>query len=378
MFTRPPLSLSRLPAAAAALLLSACASTPPPPPVFDASASLDAQVDTFIQTDRATGKRMKSVQTLGITGCNVLFALETAGHASTGGGLFSSAGGTTRAEAKVSQIYYLKGLDDTTMQAMADRLCADAEARLAAAGFAVKPRAQLQQSEHYRLLMASGKAAPFDHAANGGKYRVFARSGDSVHAADYLGTAGGLRQAFAAVGSGSSWQHETRLISEQQIDAVRLDLLVDFASVQSSGQASPMALASTNSAEVSGEARLAINGKLRIVPRADLKCWDRFGKYECGELHDPASMLSALPLSAPGTFYESFEETTTTGDRVTAGVTKALSIFAAVAGAGGGFSTDVSRYTVTVNPAVYGEKVGTGVGQFLDMAALAAKRAAAR
>lgn len=366
----------------AALLASACATGPEAVPDFDANASLDAQVDTFIEVERSTRKRIKSVQTLAVTSCNVLFALKSSATASTGGGLFSSAGNTSRAEAKVSQIYSLEGVGDAELQPLADQICADTEQRLAAAGFAVKPHAEVRANPHFAKFTASGKAAPFAHSIGNGdakqEYRLFTRSGESVHGASYLGTAGGLMQAFKAVGSDSSWHHEARLMSDLGVDAVHLDVLVDFATMASSGQHRASQITSTNSAEVSGEARLAISGKLRIVPLADLKCWDRFGNHECAEIHDAAQVGSKLPVSGGEPFYESLVETTTTGDRVSSGLTKALSVISALGGVSGVSSIDVSRYMVTVRPEVYSAAAQRTTGQFFDLAILATRREAAR
>lgn len=363
---------------AVALLVTACATGPEAPPAFDAGVSLESQLDTFFQADRATSKRMKSVQTLALTGCNVLFATQTSASASTGGGLFSEAGNTRRAEAKVSQIYTLEGLSDTDMQTLADDICADAEQRLARAGYVVKPHAEVRGSAHHAALVASGKAAPFDHSIGSGgakqSYRLFTRSGEAVHGAAYLGTAGGLAQAFKSAGGNASWNHETRLMQELGVDAVHLDVLVDFAAMESSGNASATQLASTNSASVSGSARLAITGQMSITPLADLKCWERFGKQECGPLHDAAKVTSKLPVSNNEAFYDSLVDTTTTGDRVAAGFTKALSVVAALGGVGGVSSTDITRYTVTVSPATYGDVTNRATRQFLDMAVLMAKR----
>lgn len=382
MFTRTPPLLPLLPAAVATLLLGACASTPPPPPVFDASASLDAQVDTFIETDRATPKRMKSVNMLALTGCNVLFATRTSASASTGGGLFSEVGNTVRSEVRISQIYTLEGVSDADLQAMADQICADAEARIAGAGFAIKPYTEFRTHPEQMALAASGRAAPFKHGIGSGgtkqEYRVFTRSGETVHGAAYLGTAGGLAQAFKSAGGNSSWNHETRLMQDLNVDSVQVDVLVDFAAVESSGQAQAMQMSSTNRASVSGDARLSISGQMRVVPLADLKCWERFGKKECGPMHDMAKISSRLGLSHDEPFYDSLVDSTTTGDKVAAGVTKVLSVLALIGGVGGSSSTEVTRYTVTVNPETYGRVTGAATGSFLDMASLAAKRAAAR
>ena len=227
-------------------------------------------------------------------------------------------------------------------------------------------------------LTASGREAPLKHSVGSGgtkqEYRVFTRSGETVNGAAYLGTAGGLAQAFKSAGGTSSWNHETRLMQALNVDAVQLDVMVDFASVESSGNAEAMQIANTNRASVSGDARLSISGQMRIVPRAELKCWERFGKNECGPMHDMAKVTSRLGLSHDEPFYDSLVDSTTTGDKVAAGFTKALSTLAMLGGVGGSSSTEVTRYTITVNPDTYGRVAGAATTSFVDMAVLAAKR----
>lgn len=365
-------------ASAVVLLVSACATAPEAPPKFDASSSLESQVDTFVYADKATRKRMKSVNTLALTGCNVLFATRTGASASTGSGMFGETGNTIRSEARVSQIYTLEGLTDADMQVMADRICADAEKSLARAGYAVKPHAEFRGHPEQVALAASGRAAPLKHSVGSGgtkqEYRVFTRTGETVHGAAYLGTAGGLAQAFKSAGGNSSWNHETRLMQELGADSVQIDVMVDFATVESSGNASATQIANTNRASVSGDARLSISGQMRIVPLADLDCWERFGKKECGPMYDMAKVTSQLGLSHDEPFYDSLVDATTTGDKVASGVTKALSALAMIGGLGGTSSSEVTRYTVTVNPDTYGRVASAATVSFLDMAVLAAKR----
>lgn len=360
------------------LLVTACASSPEAPPRFDVAASLESQIDTFVYADKATRKRMKSVNTLALTGCNVLFATRTRASASTGSGMFGEVGNTVRSEAKISQIYTLEGLTDADMQAMADGICADAETRLLRAGYAVKPYAEFRSHPEQVALAASGRAAPLNHSVGSGgtkqEYRVFTRAGETVHGAAYLGTAGGLAQAFKSAGGTSSWNHEARLMQDLGADSVQIDVMVDFATVESSGHAQATQVRNTNRASVSGDARLSISGQLRIVPLADLKCWERFGKKECGQIQDMAKVTSRLGLSHDEPFYDSLVDATKTGDKVASGVSKALSTLAMLGGVSGSSSSDVTRYTVTVNPDTYGRVASAATTSFVDMAVLAAKR----
>lgn len=363
-----------------AIALASCASTPDAPPKFDPQASIDAQINTFVTTEKLTPKRLAGTGKLAITGCNVLFATYSSASASTSGGLFGEVGNTKRVEAKVSQFYTLAGLSDADMQAMADRICANAETKLTAAGFSVVPHVAIQADPNFQPLAASGRATPFSHKLGTGKggtaqkYQVFTRTGETIHSASYLGTVGGLAQAFKAAGGNSSWQNETRLMQSLGASAVHLDVLVDFASPESSGHASATQIGQTNSASVDVDVRLAAAGRMDIMPLSELKCWERFGKNECNPIHEPARVLSKLAVAQEATFYEKIEDTTTTTDALVSGFTKVMGAITLLGGQGGSQKVDITRYTVTVTPQKYGEMAELASDQFVTMATRLAKR----
>jgi hypothetical protein len=364
--------------ASAAILLAACASSPSAPPSFDASASAEAQAATFVAANRYASN-MSDVKKIGITGCNVMFAQVSAAHAGTGGGLFSEAGNTRRAEAKVSVLYTLAGFSDADMQRMTDAVCDDAEARLRTAGYEVVPRAELLQHEAVQALHGAGRSSPFEFKGGSGdanvRYQVYAPTGYAIFDERYIGTASGLGQAFRAAAGNAAWQHETRAMSDLGIDAVNLNIIIDFAQMQSSGQGAAWGgLASRNNAEVSSEVLLAVTGELSVKPNAALNCWNRFGKHECEVRANKVPVFNSVaPVSGGGAFFDEIVETTTTGDRVAAGVTKGIAVLAALGGIGGVSSTDITRYDVRVTPARFETASRRNVDGLLDMMMVVAK-----
>ncbi len=372
---RPVLLLA---AAGLSGLLGACASAPVAAPVFDAQADARAQAATFIG-DNGKAQYLSSVKKVAVTSCNVLFAETSAAHAGTGGGIFSEVGNVSRAEAKVSVLYTLNGMDDAAMQQMANEVCSNAETRLSAAGFEVVPRAQLLANESFQALLASGKASPFEYKTPGKgsktTYKVFAAEGFTVYEPRYIGVAAGLGQAFKAAKGESAQQHEGRVMKTLDVSAVSINVLVDFAALQSDGQAKAFSFASKNTAEVKHEVNLGITGEIAFKPADQLKCWERFGKTECMlNANTSPIFASKNAITTKEVFYKDVVDTTTTGDKLAAGFTKALSVVAAMGGVGGVSSSDVTRYNVNVEPAQFSSVSRKGIDGFLDMAFLTAKQ----
>lgn len=360
--------------ASSLLALAGCASAPKAPPAFDPNASAQAQAATFIG-DNGQTKRLAGVKRVAVTGCNVLFAENSSASASTGGGLFSTTGNVSRAEANVSVIYSLNGISDAQQQKIANEICADAEKRLAAAGFEVVPTSELLKNESFKALLASGKASPFNYKAPGKgsktTYNVFAPSGYTVYDARYIGTIGGLGQAFKAAAGTSAVQMEGILMKQLNASAVSINVLVDFAELQSDGH--QKGIFNKDSANVKHGVNLGITGQVDFKPLEQLKCWQRFGKEECMLNGLVPTFNSKLPVTTNEQFYKDVVNTTTTGDKAAAAFTKGLSMLAAAGGVSGVASRDVTRYSVNVEPAQFAKVARTGVDGFLDMVFVSAK-----
>lgn len=322
-----------------AFLMTACGGKTPPPQPYNPAAEAASQADLFVAEQ--SKKHMKKVNKVAITACNVLFAQTTSASASTGAGLFDN---SNRAEARVSVVYTLEGLNGSQMQAIADRFCQRAEAKLADAGYQVVPHKQMLEHEAFKKLQQAGKPSPYEFKVGPATYQVYSRSGGSIFDERYIGTASGLGQAFSAMGGNAAWQQEAVSLEQAGVTGVNINLLLDFAALQSSGDG--RGIASQNSAEVTSRVELSVSGELKFKPHDELDCWNRFGKRECMvNASKQPKFHTYRPVNIDDRFYKSIENATTTGDKVTAGVTKALSML------GGGSSVDVTRYKVTVDPA---------------------------
>lgn len=351
-----------------------------PPPAFDASGSLEAQAPAFIAPNKAAGKNMQEVGKVAITSCNVMFAYQSNASAGTEGGLFSEAGGVTRAEASVSAEYTLHGMEEPAMQALAAEICAEAEAQVKAAGFDVVPAGVLAANEDYQGIHANAKPVPYEYKAGGkgtkSRYLVYAPPGQGVYDPRFIGVAAGLGAAMKAAKGTSPQFYEGRVMDTLQADAMNINLLVDFAAVESDGSKGGLGgLASKNSAKVDGEARLSVSGSVRIIPRAQQECWDRFGKRECMvDANKIPEFNTATPVISAEPFYKDFVNETSTGDKVGSAVSKGIAVLGAVGGVGGR-SYSITRYGVYVEPEQYGAEVKKYAQGFIGMALESAKAA---
>ena len=343
-------------AACMAIALAACASSAPPPKPYDPNLEASKQAPAFIKTQNE--KHMKGVDKVGITACNVMFATSASAHAATSAGLFDT---SNRAEASVSTVYTLDGLSENDMQKLTDQICSNAENKLSAAGYDVVSHSELKKNEAFQKLQEAGKPSPYQYKAGDSRYLVFTRTGDSVFDERYIGTASGLGQAFKAAAGGAAWQHEAVALDSMDITGVNLNILIDFAEMSSSGTS--RGIASKNTAEVGGKVLLSATGGIKLKPHDKLKCWKRFGKHECSiDLNKQPNFDASRSINVPDAFYTSVDNVTTKGDKVAAGVTKALSML------GGGTSRSVTRYQVNVTPKGYTEVQQTITDGLLDMA----------
>ncbi|MFP5382933.1 MAG: hypothetical protein ACLGHG_02565 [Gammaproteobacteria bacterium] len=349
-----------------------------PPPVFDPAAGAESQASVFVALNKPAEKgKMKDVGKVALTACSVMFAFKSNATASTSGGLFSEAGGVTRAEASVRVEYNLNGMDDAAMQQLTNEICAEAETRLASAGFDVMPVAELANNEHFKAMHANGKPSSHEYKMPGStKYLVYAPQGQQLVDPRYA-TLGG---AFAAAKGQTPEQHEGRLVHElgQKVTPVRLNLLVDFAEVQGDGHKALGGLASKDSAEVKADVRLSVSGELVLRPAGAYDCWKSLkGGRDCAiNIHkDGPAFSTAVPVVSGDKFYREVVDQTTTGQKMASGVTKGLALAAAMSGVKGGRSSDITVYGVNVDPVQYGTEVKKYAFGFIDMAYARAKSA---
>ncbi len=354
------------------LLLSSCASTPVSTPAFNTSADAKSQAAAFIGNN-GQQRYLADVNKVALTGCNVLFAETSSATSGTDGGLFANSGNYKRAETQVNVYYTLQGMSDEAMQRLANDVCTDAERRLAAAGFDVVPRAELLKNEAFKTLLASGKPSPYQFKIpskkNNTTYKVFAADGFTVYDNRYLGTAGGLGQAFKAAGGNAAWQQEAKVMQELGVTAVSTSMLVDFAALEGDGGQKAFRLANKNTAEVSHGVNLGITGEVIFRPHSKMKCYKGWGDTQnCIPDHKIVpSFNSKNPVTISEKFYKDVVNATKTSDKVGGAATKGLAIMAAMGGLGGVTGYDITRYTVEVEPEQFAVSSRKGLDGFLDM-----------
>lgn len=347
-------------AGAVALLVAGCGgmATAPPAPEFNEGASASSQAATFIEakdgrTNKAPGKAFLSE-------CNVLYGVMTGASAQTSRGLLPSS--ERRVEAKVSSYYQLKGLDGPGMQALADEICDTAERSLAEAGYQVITRASLANNTRFQKVRTQGKASPYEMKLGSSKYQVYAASGATVFNPSYLGAMGGLAMALKQAKGESPWLQEATLVEDIGASAVRLNIVLDFSSLQSSNSSWDR-WASTDTAEVDGQVKFAATGSVVILPTESLNCYDRLGMHECmADQKKTATFTTRHPLTSNSKFYTSIVDATTAGDTAAAVISTGLAILG-----GGGSTLSVSRTDVNVDPAAYVKVATSAADALMDM-----------
>lgn len=379
--THQTLSINKaLPAVALLALVAGCATTASAP-TYDANGSAASQANTFIDADKE--KHMKGVAKVGVLSCNVMFGMTTSASAATSKGTLdhSQNRGVSRADVKVSVTYTAKGVEERQLQRIADSACQDAEKQLGSAGFQLVPHATIKANKNYQEIQAGGRASPFECKGKGGtRYLVLARTGESVTDSRYIGAGKGLAQSFKSVSGKSSAQLEAQLMKDLDMTGVNINLLVDFAELQGDGHKTWGGFGNKDNAKVSRKVELSVSGDLRFQPLDEMKC-------ARASLMNPAEVCSILShkqpvfatkqaVASPATFYSSINNVTTTGDKVTSGLTKGLGMLMAFGGQSNKLAQDISRYQVNLLPDVYQAEIATLSNGLIGMAVT--KAAAAR
>lgn len=359
------------------VMLAGCATTPPPPPTYNPADAAASQAATFVGSNKPA-KNMQKVKKVALTACNVMFADKSSASASTGPGLFGdpASSDTRRVDEKVIVVYNMTGLDDAVMQKMTDDICADAEKRMAASGLQVVPRSELASNENYQKMLEAGRKSPYEFKVGQSTYKVFSASGSSIFDPRYIGTMSGLGQAFKQAKGGSAAQLETRMMNEMGVDSVQMNMLVDFAQLQSDGQARGFQLANKDSAKVSGKVQLAVSGDIKVQPASELKCWKALGgRTDCMMKNNASPVFfTKIPVLASEQFYQQIVDATTTADKATAGITKGLAMLSAMGGVSSS-STSITRYNVEVVPEQFAQIGRKYMDGFMDMLFISANQA---
>src|SRR5690606_15866563 len=84
--------------------------------------------------------------------------------------------------------------------------------------------------------------------------------------------------------------------------------------------------------------------------------------------HKQPVFATKQAVASPATFYSSIDNVTTTGDKVTSGLTKGLGMLMAFGGQSNKLAQDISRYQVNLLPDVYQAEIATLSSGLIGMA----------
>lgn len=352
------------------ILLSGCASTPSaPPPAFNPEVDAASQAPTFIRSENT--KTRGQSKRVALTSCVVAFGTKTSGFAQTKAGTFEfSDPDKARVEAKVSTMYRLEGIDEASMQAITDAVCARAEQRLVAAGMDVMPHAELALTPEYKALAAKGRSAPVEWSLGKSDYKVFVPSGWTLFDQRFDGAARGFKNIFAQATRSNPQALEAKLVDSLGVTGVHLDLMIDFANVSSSDEQYTGFVGRNvgrDEAELSTSVKLASTGMLKLVTPESINCH----KLGCDTMWTAWPVYqSTRPLVSSEPFYTDMRDAQSAGSKVAEGLASAIGVLTALTGGSGG-SYDYTEWGVVAEPAAYGDIATRYAGHFVDMAVLA-------
>lgn len=354
--------LSALALCAGLMTSSGCYLLQKPAPKYDPAQTPASQAATFVGEQNT--KKKGDIKKIAVTSCNVMIGQVVSGTSQTHAGLGTSNQG--RVDAKVTKLFYLRGISDEQQQALTEDLCRQAEAQFKAAGYEVVSAAELEANEHFKLMQQAGKPAPYEIKQGQTSYKLYAPKGQAITNIAYLGTGGALASAFKAAAGTSPLQHEGRLMDSLKADAAHVDIFVDFASVEGDKKGFLSGLANKDSASVKGTVGMTIRGRVQFTLASQLKCWTRFGKHECASYPGPQFGLK-VPLTDNGEFVAETKDETSKGDKVAGAVTSAIGMLAALGGGAGGMSVKITRTGVHVDPANFAMVAKKAYGFIIEM-----------
>ncbi len=372
---RQPLRL-RHGALAFAAVLGACAGQSTPS--FDPDGSAQAQAAQFMEVKKK-GDIAKLDKKLAVTSCNVLFGTETGASASTRPGLGEDR--SSRGEVNVSTLYIMQGIDNAQLQALTSSLCDAATTRLADAGYALVPQAELAARAEFQKMHASGQAVPFTmKQKNGSTYTVFTPAGQSVVDPMFMSKTGAIGNLFKSMAGGGPAMAEAALIDGLQTTAVHINILVDFASARSSDKKGFMAgVVGSDTAKVESKVALAVTGFVSFYPVSELQCFKSLATpCSMPNAYDSPRIVTKLPLESGAPFYSSIDDIESKGEKagelaynVFAGLTQ-LAASAAGSGSGAGMVSS-HKLGVKVDYPAYQATASKLSDRFMEMTVVSMK-----
>ncbi len=288
----------------------------------------------------SVGAQDASPQRVAVTGCAVMFAMQSSGSSATRAGLIAEKG---RSDVKVTNVYKLTGPDSAMMQSVTDRLCAATEQQLATQGYQVVTT-EFEAHANYAEFQKKGAKSGKELKNEGTRYVVLAPTGKALTVPELAGgmAAGGLPVL------------ESGMLSSLKAGALRAFYVVDFADINAKNVKGN--LRSQNTASVTADVQLSVDATLTMYSTAGFKCWERFGKSEC----NPADVRKAARTFAtaePKTFADvvtSVEDVSSKAGKAALGALNAVALVA------GSQRSKFTEYEVTVDQARYVSRAEEG------------------
>ncbi len=366
-----------MPSALFATLVVGCSATGNKAPQFDENSNAASQAGNFIAADNE--EYMKGINKIGVLSCNVMFGMTSSASAATSGGFRAgntrAIGTVSRSDVKVTVSYTAAGLAESSLQEIANEACNNAEQQLASAGFDLVPFSTIKSSPFYAKLNNNGQQSPFEYKGKSGtRYLVFARNGETISDSRYISSSEGFAQSFKSISGDSAEQIKELLINDLKLTGVNINLLIDFASLQSDGHSSFGGFSNKDTAKVDSTIQLAVTGDIRFTPLTKQGCWTEFSTLKCmTKLHHQPVFSSKHSLGSSAAFYSGIEDITSTTDTAINVVSQTLGFLSALSGTSSKVGRDLTRYQVNILPDVYSRESKTLSKNFLEMAAAQAK-----
>jgi hypothetical protein len=269
---------------------------------YDPKIPAEQQAPTYVVAVQPGG--MKNIKKVFIGSFNVVFVTKSGASAQAGGGVGQ---GTVN----LHSYYHLKGVDDQRMQAITNKLYADAKAKLEAAGYEV---VDVSGDPVFAQMIDSAQPSPFDQ--NGA--RVFAPKGLGVWASPGGAVQTMGRKGVLAQSSGDyPAQYEAQLMSEKGLDAVHFTCQIDYAKLDTHGGYG------AGEARVSASMALSVNrGAMQFLSHDRVKKqgkpWGKSGYLFVAD-PKPTTIHIKQPIVADGNF-GTIKDTTNSGVALIQGI----------------------------------------------------------
>ena len=347
------------------LLLGACAASAQEPAALPSK----SDAEKILKADKV-GKGA-NVSRLAITSCNVLFANETGANAETQRGFGDAS--AKRVESRIVATYTMQGMESPALQSLAEQICADASAQLAAAGYTMVPAAEVAAHPDFAKLHATGKPVPYAFERGGTKYTNYAPPGEQVIDLNYLSTRDVFGSAFSAMSTTNNPALiEGSLLNGLKASGAHINVMVDFAKPKSNSVKGFFGkIAGSDTAKVEAKMQLSVSGLITLIPLEYIDC----GSGYCLGASDASKtprFTSKEPLLSGENAVLDVIDIQTKGEKGGELAVNAMATVIALSGYSSA-TTSIERNGVVVDPAIYQTEVRRMSREFVGMAAVLAK-----